>query len=123
VVPSWFAPGWRGGGRPPGARNKITEIALATLTEHFAEHGKDAIDRVYRERPHHYLSVVASLLPRQLHVERSSPFSDLTDSELDQLEQLLAAIRARTVQTIEQQNGAQRRPGRACMHDPPSSTG
>ena len=46
-----FAPGWRGGGRPPGARNRLTEIALRMLGEHFSEFGREAIDRVYREKP------------------------------------------------------------------------
>jgi hypothetical protein len=84
-------------------RNKLTEIALATLSEHFAEHGKDAIDTVYREKPHVYLQVVASLLPKQVQTAKLSPLSDITDDELVQIEELLTAIRARTVQAI---NGA-----------------
>ena len=89
-----FATGWPGGpGRPPGARNRLSEIALAALGADFAEHGAAVIAQVRRERPHHYLSIVVSLLPRQLHVERSSPFADLTDDELDQLERYLSASR------------------------------
>jgi hypothetical protein len=84
----------------------LSEIALAALGEHFAEHGKTAIDTVYREKPHVYLQIVASLLPRQLQVERTSAFGDLTDEELAQIEEMLAASRARTVSEIEQYNGA-----------------
>jgi hypothetical protein len=61
------------------------------------------IAQVRRERPHHYLSVVASLLPRQLTVERTSVLGELSDEELDQLEQLLAAMRAKNVRVL---NGA-----------------
>jgi hypothetical protein len=101
-----FAPGWRGGGRPPGARNKLGEIALATLTEHFAEHGKDAIDTVYREKPHVYLQVVASLLPKQMTVERLSPLGEMSDGELELLQQYLAMSRAKLVRELEQHNGS-----------------
>jgi hypothetical protein len=51
------------------------------------------------------LQIVASLLPRQLQVERTSPLSDITDEELAQIEELLAASRARLVQKLEQHNG------------------
>jgi hypothetical protein len=100
-----FAPGWKGGGRPPGARNKLSELALATLTEHFAEHGKDAIDRVCREKPHHYLSIVAMVLPRHMHVERTSVLGELSDEELRLCDELLTATRAKLVRELED-NGA-----------------
>jgi hypothetical protein len=95
-----FKPGNPGGGRPLGSRNRLSEIALAALGEDFAEHGKAAIEKVRREKTHVYLQIVASLLPRQLHVERSSPFADLTDDELDQLERYLSASRAQSVTEI-----------------------
>ena len=44
-----FEPGNPGGGRPLGSRNRLTEVALQALREHFAEFGKTAIDRVYLE--------------------------------------------------------------------------
>ena len=97
-----FQPGCKPGpGRPKGQRNRLTEIALQALGDDFAEHGKAVIEQVRRERPHHYLSIVASLLPRQLQVERSSPFSDISDEELQQIEELLTASRAKLVQQLE----------------------
>jgi hypothetical protein len=90
-----------GPGRPPGARNRLTEVALAALNEDFALHGPSVIEKVRLERPHHYLSVVASLLPRQLHVERSSPLGELSDEELRMVDELLSAMRARTVRELE----------------------
>jgi hypothetical protein len=101
-----FKPGCAPGpGRPPGMRNRLTEVALAALGDDFAVHGKSVIEQVRRERPHHYLSIVASLMPRQLNVERASVLGDLSDEELHQLEELLAALRARTVRELEV-NGA-----------------
>ena len=104
--PAAFKPGCAPGpGRPKGMRNRLTEIALQALGDDFKKHGIAVIEKVRRERPHTYLSIIASLLPRQLHVEHASPFNDLTDSELDQLEQLLAAMRAKAVQQLDQHNG------------------
>jgi hypothetical protein len=62
-----FAPGHAGmGGRPFGSRNRLSEIALQALGADFAEHGSAVIEQVRREKPHVYLQIVASLLPRQL---------------------------------------------------------
>jgi hypothetical protein len=96
-----FQPGNPGGGRPLGSRNRLSEIALQMLGDDFNEHGKAVIEQVRRERPHHYLSVVASLLPRQLQVERTSPLGELSDKELNELDALLSALRARTVSELE----------------------
>ena len=99
--PAAFKPGNPGGpGRPLGSRNRLTETALAALGADFAEHGPATIAKVRTEKPHVYLQVVASLLPRQLLVERVSPFSDLSDEELTELEIHLAASRARTVREL-----------------------
>jgi hypothetical protein len=84
--PAAFKPGCAPGpGRPPGMRNRLTEIALQALGDDFAEHGAAVIEQVRRERPHHYLSVVASLLPRQVQMEKLSPFSDITDDRESRL--------------------------------------
>jgi hypothetical protein len=60
------------------------------------------IEEVRKTKPHVYLQVVASLLPRQVQMEKLSPFSDLTDAELEQLERYLSASQA---QTVHQLNG------------------
>ena len=97
-----FKPGCAPGpGRPKGMRNRLTEIALQALGEDFAEHGAAAIKTVRETKPHAYLSIVASLLPRQVSIEKLSPFADLTDDELDQLERYLSASRANAVQEID----------------------
>jgi hypothetical protein len=48
----------------------------------------------------HYLSIVASLMPRQLNVERTSPLGELSDEELQLLGEDLAASRAKLVQKL-----------------------
>ena len=96
-----FAPGWRGGGRPAGSRNRLSEIALGMLAENFEEHGEETIEEVRKSLPHIYLKIIAGLLLRSLHVERTSVLGELSDEELQLLEEHLAAVRARTVRELE----------------------
>jgi hypothetical protein len=100
-----FAPGWRGGGRPPGRRNKLTEVVLQALADDFSVHGAAVIAKIRTEKPTVYLQVAASLCPKQVQTERLSPFSDISDEEMTQLEQLLSAVRARTVRELDELNG------------------
>ena len=96
-----FKPGNPGGpGRPIGARSKLNELAVELLHEDFAKHGADVIRRVRERKPEVYLASVVSLLPKQNQIEKRSPF-DLTDAELDQLEEYIAGMRAKTVAQLE----------------------
>lgn len=77
-------------GRPKGSRNKLGEAFIAALHDDFNEHGVAAIQKVRVDRPHEYLKVIASLLPKELKVTTES---DLTDEQLDQrIRQLAAAL-------------------------------
>ena len=97
-----FKPGNRGGpGGPVGARSKLNELAVALLHEDFAKHGADVIRRVRERKPEVYLTSVVSLLPKQSQIEKRSPFDDLTDAELAQLEEYIAGMRANTVTQLE----------------------
>jgi hypothetical protein len=101
-----FAKGWRGGpGRPLGKRNYLTEVFLQAFGDDFAEHGAAVIEEVRKTKPAVYLQAAASLVPRQMTVERTSLLGDLSDEELYQLEEMLAALPARTVRELEL-NGA-----------------
>jgi hypothetical protein len=77
-------------GRPKGSRNKLGEDFIHALHESFQAKGPETIEAVRVERPHEYLKVIASLLPKELKVTTES---DLTDDQLDQrIRQLAAAI-------------------------------
>lgn len=85
-----FVSGNIGGGRGKGSRNKLGEAFIAALHDDFNEHGVTAIQAVRAERPHEYLKVIASLLPKELKVTTES---ELTDDQLDQrIRQLAAAL-------------------------------
>ena len=93
-----FKPGWKGGpGRPIGSRSKLSETMLALLNAEAVEHGAAVIAEVRKTKPHVWLQVMASLLPKQVSIERLSPFADLSDDEIDQLERYLTASRAQQV--------------------------
>ena len=97
-----FKPGNPGGpGRPIGARSKLNELAVALLHEDFAKHGVEVIKRVRERKPEVYLASVVSLLPKQSQIEKRSPFDDLTDAELDQLEEYIAGMRDKTITQLE----------------------
>jgi hypothetical protein len=104
-----FKPGNPGGpGRPRGARSKLNELAVALLHEDFAKHGAEVIKRVRERKPEVYLASVVSLLPKQSQIEKRSPFDDVSDEELQMLEEHLTALRARLVSKLEllESNGA-----------------
>jgi len=81
--PWLFKPGQSGnpGGRQKGSRNKLNEDFLGALYEDFHANGKQAIATVREERPHEYLKVVASILPKQIEVKEGA-FDGISDEQL-----------------------------------------
>jgi hypothetical protein len=77
-------------GRPKGSRNKLGEAFVQALHDDFQTHGVSVIAIVREERPHEYLKVVASLLPKQVEIKEDA-FGDLTD---EQLAAVLASVTA-----------------------------
>jgi hypothetical protein len=70
-------------GRPKGARS--SETFLKALSEDFAANGIGVIEAVRQERPHEYLKIIATILPKQMQLEDLTPrkkAEDLTDDEL-----------------------------------------
>src|SRR5262245_25070913 len=93
-----FLPGndGHGGGRPVGSRNKLQGDFLKALAADFAERGAGLIRIARIEKPVEYLKVIASVLPKELHVETNA-LSDISDDELAGHIALLQKLKARSV--------------------------
>lgn len=87
---AFLAPAWKPGqsgnpaGRPKGSRNKLGEDFVKALQEDFSKHGVQAIAEVREDRPHEYLKVVASLLPKQVEIKEGA-FDGISDEQLSAL--------------------------------------
>lgn len=57
---------------------------LATIADDFAEHGADALAKLRKTDPASYFRVVASLIPRELILQRESEpdYADMSPDEL-----------------------------------------
>lgn len=80
-------------GRPKGSRNKLGEAFIEAMHDDFQLHGKTVIETVRVEKPDQYLKVIASILPKELHV-KDATLDDMSDNELIEL---LAAVRSLTI--------------------------
>lgn len=69
------------GGRPKGARNKLSEEFLEALAADFHKHGVAVIETVRAEKPEVYVKVIASILPRDLNVNVNE-WGELSDDDL-----------------------------------------
>jgi hypothetical protein len=95
-----------GPGRPKGSRSRLQEFVLQLIDEDFREHGKEVLARVRAKWPQIYLTAIVGLLPKQSQVEKLSPLGELSDEELELLEEYFASSRAKLVRKIERHNGA-----------------
>src|SRR5215831_2970873 len=97
-----FAKGSSGnlGGNAQRTRHMFSKAFVEALLEDFREWGAEAIVRVRTETPAAYLRVCATLVPKELKVERSSGVKAMTD---EQIEQAIEAIQT----MLEQRAGEQ----------------
>jgi hypothetical protein len=61
-------------GRPPGAKNKISEKFITALTADFEQHGETVISRVRADKPEVYLKIVSDLVPKDYNIGQDGPF-------------------------------------------------
>lgn len=96
LKPPW-KPGQSGNprGRVPGSRNKVGEAFLADLYEDYLEGGKAAIAAVRLTEPLGYLKIIASLLPKDVHLSSSLDIDGMSEDEVIELLNALRAERAR----------------------------
>jgi len=84
------------GGKPVGARNRLTAAFLNALAKDFDENGVTAIKECRENKPDAYIKAIAALCPKEIEVK--SPLQELKDDELlnavRALESFLAAGRA-----------------------------
>lgn len=78
-----FLPRNNGGtGRPKASRDKLGEAFIDHLYQDWQANGAETIARVRETRPQDCLKVVASILPKDVNLQRS-PCQDKTDEELN----------------------------------------
>ena len=77
-----FQPGHSGnpGGKPAGARNRLTAKFLNTLADDFEQFGKEALVNAREKDPMGYVKAIGALMPKQ--IEQTAPLDDLNDAEL-----------------------------------------
>jgi hypothetical protein len=85
-----YKPGQSGNpsGRPKGSRNKLGEAFIQDMFADWQEHGVATIAKMREERPHEYVKVVASILPKEVKIER---LDDMNDDDLAKRIRQLAA--------------------------------
>lgn len=68
-------------GRPKGSKNALAEHFIADLQAKWKEKGKEVIDAVIADKPADFLKVVASVIPKEVKIERTA-VDELQDGEL-----------------------------------------
>jgi hypothetical protein len=85
-----FLPGNSGfGGRPKGARSKLTTEFFADFFAAWQEHGPEALKTVARDNPKDFVRAAAMLMPKEFEIK--TPLDDMNDAELGDL---IAAVQA-----------------------------
>jgi hypothetical protein len=76
--------------RPVASRDSLGRAFLQAMEVDFGEHGKGTIRALREERPHDYLKLVATLVPKEFSANDPG-LKDMTD---DELASVLSALRS-----------------------------
>jgi hypothetical protein len=77
-----FLTGNIGGGRPKGARSKLSEQFLTDVLGEWETHGAVAISDMREKNPGDFVKMVASLLPKDVNLNLTDNLGELSDDEL-----------------------------------------
>jgi hypothetical protein len=83
-----FLTGNNGGGRPKGAKNKLTDLVLSVIIADFEEHGAATVAQLRKTDPEMYLRLVSALVPREMVLRREREL-DFWDMSLEEIEGLI----------------------------------
>jgi hypothetical protein len=94
--PWLFKPGQSGNpaGRPKGSRNKLAEDFLSDAYQQWQQNGPKALETMATSEPAKFCQMVASLLPKEMHIKDSA----LEDMSTDEIRDALARIA--TIRTL-----------------------
>ena len=91
-----FVPG-HSGGRPRGARTKLTTKFLEALAADFEEGGAAAIKVARIRDPIRYTAIIASLMPKELAIEHNQ-LGEFSDEEINALLEHVRELRAKLIE-------------------------
>jgi hypothetical protein len=69
-------------GRPRHVRERFTQAFMTDLNNTWQKQGKPCLDKLAKTDPATFVRVCASLIPKEVKLEASSPLSDLSEAEL-----------------------------------------
>jgi len=64
-----FLPGWKGGGRPKGAKDKLNQQVIGTLEKLWSQRGEEIMEHLASTKPEVLAGLVARLIPQSLAEE------------------------------------------------------
>ena len=102
-----FAPGWRGGGRPVGKRNRLAEQFFDDMAAAWQRYGQQAMCEMATKDPSGFIRAFVGMLPKDFHLsveQEGTVFGVLLDMTGDKANRAL--IERRAAELVEQRASA-----------------